>query len=899
MSSFRRIFTRRRLDAELSEEIEGHIQERAEYLIGQGVEPEQSLEQARRNFGNVVLARERSVEVWQFRWLESLWADLRFAFHQLIKSPGYALTAVLTLAIGIGANSAIFTVIDDAMLRSLPIEKPSELVSIGYRSPAGAHFIAVQFWPVMTELRSQLRGVTGLAGWSGSMVTVPDDRNTLRSVGANLVTGDAMTMLGIRPWLGRLITPSDDMPGGPAGGWPLVLDYGFWLSNYHGDPSIVGRHLRISGRAAVVVGVLPPDFHGLYVGEPQKLFLPLHFLSALAATPDQDPFLHPDRLAVLDVARLQPGTTLGALNAQLQAISPAVMRTLLPPRIRSAPLWRNAHLAAEPTGRGFSEIANDYSKPLLLIQGIVLAVLLLCCVNLAGLQTAKLQARRHEFAVRSSLGASRLRIFQQCLVESLLLALLGAVFAAGLAWASVRTISGFFTPAGYGEPIQLQPDAHILVFTAAIALLATLLFGLIPAALSGCIAPASVLKTRGTNARREPLRHRLFVPAQFALALALVFTAGLFTHTLVRLRNNHPGFNPDHVMEVCAQFQALKKSPAEIMELYRSMTGFLRASPGVESAAYTWVTPLTGFVPKVNAHSVARPQNDHSIAYNDVSGGYFTTVGTHVLAGREFTERDRDRSTCIVNEAAARLLFPGEQPLGDSLKAVKGGTNGGSKFAATCRVVGIVENARYSSLRDPAPPTIYFPACESTIMAGSYANNLVFFIRSHSASEAVSAYRGALARFAPTTGYMTFLPLSEQLDQSIGSERLIAELSNGFAAIALLLSGIGLFGVLTLRVQQKLPEMGVRLAVGASRAHIFAWVLRDAFSMLAIGSTGGVLLIALTSTFTRRFLYDTSPVQIGVAVNALLILISVALLAALLPAQRAARLDPIQVLRNE
>jgi ABC-type antimicrobial peptide transport system permease subunit len=281
-----------------------------------------------------------------------------------------------------------------------------------------------------------------------------------------------------------------------------------------------------------------------------------------------------------------------------------------------------------------------------------------------------------------------------------------------------------------------------------------------------------------------------------------------------------------------------------------------------------------------------------------VGDDYFATIGTRVLAGREFNQQDRDRSTCIVNQTAAQLLFAGGNALDNSLTAnYPGGRE--SRFTADCRVVGIVENARYSSLRDPAPPTVYFPASQSTVAAGGYNNNLVFFIRSRSAGDAISAYRGALARFAPSTGYMVFLPLSDQVDQSLGSERLIAQLSSVFAAIALLLSGIGLFGVLALRVQERRSEMGVRLAIGASRAHILGLVLRDALSMLAIGSVAGIVLIAATTAFTRRFLYDTSPMQMSVAVGALLTLVAIALLASLLPACRAAWLNPIQVLREE
>ena len=888
-----------RIRAEISAELESHLQMHIDDNLRAGMALEEARRQALIRLGGLEQTRQAVRDRSTLLWMETLVQDLKFAFRQLIKSPGYTLTAILTLALGVGANSAIFTVINDAMLRSLPVQRPDRLVTIGYRSPDVSQFLAVQFWPVMQVLQQRLRGVSGLAGWSGSMVTMPDDQDTLRSVGANLVTGNAFSMLGVRPVLGRLLTTSDDVPGGPTGGWPVVLDYGFWLSNFHGDPAVVGRQMHISGQPAVVVGVLPPDFHGLFVGNPQKLYLPLHFLSALAANPQQDPFLHPENLAVLAVARLDPGTTLSALNAGLAAMSPS-LRSLEPQRVQHEPEFHTAHLAAESARRGFSEIAEDYAKPLLLIQSIALAVLLLCCVNLAGLQMARVQARQQEFAVRSALGAGRGRILRQCLVESLLLAALGALFAAGLAWVSVRTISGFFTPAGSAASIQLQPDATVLLITAVFALLTALLFGMAPAWLAGNVSPAAVLKNRGTNARHHLLRQRIFVPAQFALALALVFSSGLFMHTLVRLRNNVEGFNPRHVMEVCAQFQALKKSPDEIMQLYHSMTDALRSSPGVQAASFTWVTPLTGFAPKLNASSFAHAQQAHSITWNDVGDGYFATVRTRILAGRDFTRADHDRSTCVLNEAAASLLFSGAQPLGDSIKAQTPEENGViGAFTTVCRVVGIVENARYSSLRDPAPPTVYFPASASTVGRGSYSNNLVFFIRSQNARDAISAYRAALARFAPNTGYMTFLPLTEQVDQSIGSERLIARLSGIFAGVALLLSGIGLFGVLALRVQQRRAEIGVRLAVGASRGRILALIFRDALSMLATGTVAGIALIAGTSIFVRRFLYDTSPLQIGVVLSTVLILAAVGIVATMVPALRAANVDPMDALRAE
>jgi predicted permease len=891
MHWLRNLFFRKQANDDLAEEIEEHIAESTTALIEQGRDPAQATREARRAFGNRTLAREPSVEVWQWRSLENLWADLRFALHQLRKSPGYTLTAILTLAIGIGANAAIFTLIDDIMLRSLPVSHPEQLVEIGYRNPSASALINGQSIRTFTYLREHTVGLSDLFLWGGDVVSISDDRGTLRSIDGTFATGNALSMLGIRPYLGRLLTPADDVAGGPEGGWPVVLDYGFWLANYHGDPGIIGKHITISSRAAIIVGVLQPSFTGLLVGNPEQLYLPMHFASEIAPSPDQDPYKHADRLFGFAIGRLRQGVSLSTLNAELGTESPSVMHALISPAMLASPRLHNATLAAQSARRGLSFLETDYRQPLFLLQGIVLLVLLLCCINLGGLQLARVQARQHEFAVRSALGAGRGRLLQQCLTESLLLAITGSLVAAGIAWSSTATLGAFLTSAASGDSMALPPDARVLLVTTVLALVATLLFGLLPAWIAGRMSPGTLLKSQGVQQRANTLPRRIFIPAQFALALVLVLGAGLFSQTLLRLRSNHAGFNPAHIMEVRTQFQALKKTPVEIAALYRSMSDDLRNQPGVQSAAYGWVTPLDGFVPKAIAHSAAQTHIDHSIAFNEVSDGYFSTMGTRPLAGREFTADDRDHSTCIVNQSAARALFAGVA-LGNTLQASK-------NLDDACRIVGIVEDARYSSLRDPAPPTLYLPAVAATFRDGTFTNNLVFLIRSQTDAEAIAAYRATLARYAPDTGVMTFLPLRDQVDQSLGSERLIAILTNIFAAIALLLSGIGIFGLLALLVQERTPEIGVRIAVGATRAHLLRMVLGEALRMVGIGSVAGLALASIGYVFIRRFLYGASTADIRIAVVSLAILIVVALLAAAVPARRAAALDPILALRAE
>ena len=890
----RNLFLRRRVRDELAEEIRQHIAEHTEELLAQGRSPVEASHEARRNFGNATLIHERSVETWQWRWLENLWADLRFALHQFRKSPGYTLTAILTLAIGIGANAAIFTLVDDVLLRSLPVSYPEQLIEIGFRNRASGEFIHGQSLALIDALHGHTASLEAISAWDVGMVSLPDSQGTLRSIRASLVTGNGLSLLGVQPYLGRLLMPSDDVIGGPEGGWPVVLDYGFWRANYRGAATVIGRHITVSSHPAVIVGVLPRGFDGLQTGLPSQVYMPSHFVSEISSSwSGDDPYAHPEQISQFAVGRLRIGSSLAGLNAELAAASPALMQATLSPQALAGPRLQNTFIAAQSASRGIPFLEREYRQPLLLLQAIVSLILLLCCVNLGGLQVARVQARQHEFAVRSALGAGRIRILQQCLTESLLLALIGSLLAAWLAWTSTTVLSTFLTPAGAVRNTSLHPNAHVLVFTTALAFLVTLLFGLAPAVLAGHIASFSLLKTQAAHRRTGTLRRRIFVPLQFALALVLVFGAGLFTQTLLRLRSSQLGFQPSRIMEITAQFQSLRKTPAEIAALYRSMVASLRDAPGVQAATTAAITPLKNYAPGAIVRVVGSQQNQ-PLDYNVVGDEYFSTLGTRLLAGREFTAGDSDSSICILSQTAAHLLFPTGSPIGEMLKV----RDEREPVNAACRIIGVAEDARYTSLRDPAPPTLYLPMNVSSFHGG-YSNNKYFLIRAHTDAEAIAAYRAALARYAPDTGVMTFLPLRDQVDQSLGSERLIAMLTTAFAGIALLLSAIGIFGLLALRVQERTRELGVRIAVGATRMHLLRMVLGDALRMVLLGSACGLALAAIGYQFIRRFLYGVSSADIGTALASLAVLIAVAMIAAAIPARRAALLDPIQALRTE
>ena len=890
-----RLFLRKQLRDDLGQEMAGHLEAKINALEDEGLPRAEAERRARIAFGNMPLMTERSAAQWRFSLIESIWADMKLALHKLTKAPGYAAVAILTLALGIGATTTIFTILNVAMLRSLPVRKPSELVSIAIKSPMQPRPIDAISVRLADAIRERSHSYSEIAGWNGNMVAVRDEAGALRSVPASLGTGNALPMLGLRPYLGRLIGPTDDVPGGPVGGWPVVLGYDFWLSNFLGDPAVVGKQITVSGQPAVIVGVMPRSFEGIFIGSPSKLYLPGHFASALAASAEQDPYQHPEERFELALGRLAPGVSMQQANAELGSSFSAVWRDLLPARVRSQPFLRGATLVLTPANRGFSQLETQYGSSLLMLQGVVLLVLLLCCVNLGGLQLAQVQRHQQEFAIRSALGAGRARILRQCLTESLLLAIPGSLLAAGIAWLATPTLGAFLTPAGSAESTLIRPDTSVLLFTTLLAGVTTLLFGLMPALRAGNIAPATVLKGQGTHQRTSSLRRNVLISGQFALALVLVFGAGLFTQTLSRLRGNHAGFEPAHVLEVCAQFQTLKKTPAEVASMYHLMTAKLRSSPGVEAAAFTWVTPLTGFAPTLHVHSVAHAQDEHSMTFNEVSDGYFSTIGTRLLSGREFSPDDADRTVCIVNRAAAMTLFQTPNALGESLK----GEYTNAKWTAVCRVVGVVEDARYSTLRDAAPATVYFPAGPPALARGGYDNNFVFFMRAAHDADSMAAYRAALAEYGDNTAYAAFLPLEEQVDQSLGSERLISMLSSAFAGVALLLSGIGIFGLLALRVQQRKNEIGVRMAIGANRATVLGMVLREAVMMIATGTLIGAAIALGCGVLVRKFLYGVSVADPWVAVASIGILFAVGLVAAAIPARRAAMLNPMLSLRSE
>ncbi len=830
--------------------------------------------------------------------IESWYRDFVLGLRGLRKRPIFCLTAILTLALGIGANTAIFTLLYGLLLRSLPVAQPWRLVRINLAGPIPGHGTQ-EFglsWLMLEQLRRQQQSFTDISAWMPSIrVYARDSEGTLRMYPATLMSGNAFDVLGVKPYLGRVLVPSDDVLGGPPQGWPVVLSYGFWNERFARDPQIIGKRIEISNVPFSVAGVTPMEFQGVQAGDRPQVYLPMHFAEAIYG----DKLSAPEAFFWCDpIGRLKPGVTLAQANAEIAVYKDALLERFIPQKYRDTTfvrILRNCRLQVTSGRTGIPFDDPTILKPLWLMQGLVGVVLLLCCVNVAGLMLSRIYQRRHEFAVRSAVGAGRWRLVRQYLTESFVIAAAGALLGALLAWIGSQALLTFFMDPKAQWGLTVPLDRTVFLVTAILAVLSTLLFGAVPAWLAGRAELGMLLKSR-TLAGRRQIAGRAFVPIQVALSLVLVAVAGLLSESLIRMRSEHLGFDVSHITLTATQFQNLPQKGDALLDLYQRMVDRLNEMPGILSAAITWLTPLTnrqvtsGFQAMSEGPS---PPEDKNMAYNDVGPGYFRTMRIGILAGREFERQERDRSRCILNQSAANYLFPHQQPIGQYVRSTDK-----QQFpeGATCQVIGVAEDAKYASLREPPPRTIYFPMNKSTIQIG---HNMVFLMRSAREAEAIAAYRRTLAEFAPTTALLRFATLRQQMDDSIGSQRLITVLSNFFAGLALFLSAIGLYGLLASSVAQRTSEIGVRLALGAQRGGVVRMILYEALRLVAAGILLGAVALLFVARFVRDMLYGISVFNPATLAGTVALLAAVAFLAALIPARRAASLDPMEALRLE
>lgn len=898
---FAMLFCRGREGHHLDAELQFHLDQQIAENIAAGMSPEEARYAAMRSFGNTTVLREQTRETWSWTWAEQLLQDIRFALRQLWRSPGFVLVTVLTLMLGIGANTAIFTLMNALLLKSLPVFEPNRLAHIGLSldtSNIAAQNIPLNF-KMIESLERRAHSFSGIIGWGASEFDLKegDSRHVYPGV---FVRGNTFDVLGIHPAVGRLLMPADDQQGGGPDGWAAMISHQFWVEHYHADPSAIGRHVILSDNGVTIVGVMPEGFEGIITTSRPDFYLPLEYEPVVRGGASM---LHqPGSLWLTTLARLKPGVTLAQAASDVAAIFPRVMDDTLPPQVRHQPVVDHARLDVQSGHAGWSFLRQQYEQPLLFLQLLVGVVLLICCANLAGLGLARASARQHEFALRVALGAARSRMLRQILVESFLLAVPGALFGLGFAWAVCRMLLRFMTDRNAAASISAHPDTLVLFATATCAVLCSLLFGIAPAWIASRAAPEPALRrtTKGTTRTEKSRLRQGFVCVQIALTLALVVVAGLFSTTLVRLHTGNNGFRTKNVLFAHTDFSHLSQKGEAVVQLYRQMTRRMEELPGVDAASIAAITPVSGsynnadFSILDNKAGTISKIKQHA-AIDAIGPHYFSAMGTRMLAGRDFLNRDANANTCILNRSAASAFFPSRSAIGGTIRRYQANMNTGQTATNDCEVIGVVEDAKYRDLRQPAPSTVYFPVEASS----ENLDSMTLVIHAHSLSEARDAYKKTLHEFAASAPEVDPIPFAVQFDDSIASERLLASLSNFFAALALLLSGIGIYGLIAWTVTQRTMEFGVRMALGSTRIGILLLVLRQIAGLTLVGILAGGVAAFFSARSIHSFLFGVVPGSPGILVSSACILCAIALFAALIPARRAVSIDPVEALRTE
>lgn len=888
MTWFKQLFSRRRLYSDLSGEIQEHLEEKIDDLVASGMSRKEASAAARREFGNVNLVEEDSRAVWRWASVESVFADVRYALRMLRKTPGFTLIAITILALGIGSNAAVFSLIDALLLRSLAVPDPQELVKITFGPPGKPGMLS---GPMFDRLRERQSSFTDLFGWTNSPMVLTEN-GVSRPIQAAYATGSAFPTLKLKPRLGRLLEWQDDEASG-ANGFAAVISEAFWLEHFRGDAGALGQTIIVNGAVATIVGVMPRSFNGITVDYAPQVVLPFAFDVALRGK-ESDRF-ESSSIWLFAMGRLKPGVSHTQAQANLAAIADDVLKEALPADYQKIDYLRSGGLSLSPGRTGNSPLGKAYARPLWTLQALVGLLLIICCANLASLQLSRSLNRQHELVVRSALGAGRLRLVRQLVIESAMLAAMGAAAGVLLSQWMSSLLVRYVEQSDFPVFLDLRPNAAIFAWTIGLAALTVILAGVLPALNMTRFDSEAMLrsgKQRGLSGKKNRLAARL-LPLQVALSLLLVSVALLFALSTGKLLRMDPGFRVKGVTFFQVDFERRTEKGEARLELYRKMVDAMRHSPGVEAASILAVRPLgeAGIDQSAAPVEGTGPEAKH-LFQNIVWPDYFATAGTRVLAGREFSAFDRSGAppVCIVNQTAANFFFPQQIALAKHIRSTMPVTT-----RPTCEIVGVVADAKYSSLRQPTPPTIYY----SYEQVSETQFDLGFITRSRDTSAAVAAFNDALHRFAPDTPLMPAVTMQRQLEDSVGRDRLLAVMSLFLGGLALLLTSIGLYGLETQRVTQRTAEIGLRMALGAQRRDVLWSILREAGMFFVVGVPIGLALTAITSRFIGSLLYEIAPLDPRIHGGTVLAMLAVGFLAAYLPARRAMRVDPMVALRYE
>ena len=817
--------------------------------------------------------------------------DLRLAWRALRNAPVVSAAAVLSLALGIGANTAIFSVVDALLLRPLPVRQPDRLVTVssgfalgyGFKAGAGMNY---EMW---TRMRERARMFEDGFAWAPARVDLSQG-GEMQPADALFTSGGFFTTLGVPALLGRTFTTVDDRTGGGPDGLVAVIGYTLWQRRFNGAADVIGQTLPVDGVPCTIIGVMPPSFFGIEVGQPFDVALPLATEPAIRGA--RASLHNPAALMLTVMFRLAPGQPLEAATASLRAMQPDILGLSGNPA-RSPPAMLKDPYVLVPAASGTSDrsaLRRDYTRPLLIVLAVVVLVLLVACVNIANLLMIRAAERRHEMSVRLALGGSQWRLARQLLAESLVLALLGS--AAGLLfarWASRVVVASLSTP-DTRVSLDMPLDWRILAATAALAVLTAIVFGTGPAFRASRTAPIEALRPHGRSGAASAARAGAPVVLQVALSLVLLVAAGLFLSTFRRLTAVPLGFDAGRILVVDVDTARASADAASRLDYFQQIADASRSVPGVAHAAASVLTP---FNRATKSPFFADPARVHELV---VSPGYFLTYGQTLRAGRDFDSHDSATSArvVVVNESYARRFFPNRDALTATLDSGPCAPRRGR-----CTIVGVVSDAVSGALRTGPRPTIYFPLAQSAGLGPPGRTTISVSLRSAAGSPVPLApgVAEALTRFDRRLSF-SYRPIEQDIAAALTQERLLAALSGFFGGLALLLSALGLYGVTAYAAARRRSEIGIRLALGATPRRVVAMVLRRTLTLTSLGMLTGAAASLWASRFVATLLFGVQARSVPAIAAACLVLIAVAALASAIPAVRASRIDPAQALRD-
>jgi predicted permease len=893
-------FRRGKMESGLDRELLYHVERRTSDLEKTGLSTEAARRQALQEIGGVAQVQEEVRDVWLSRWLRDFAYDFRFSARSFLRTPSFSVTAVLSLVLGIGATTAVYSLVDQVVLHALPVREPERLVLIDWKGDPVANTFGswnLMSYPICRDLNKQTQFFSGVFCRALTWVSLSSGSD-YRAATAEIVSGNYFTVLGVGPALGRVIEQDDD--GLPNANPVAVLSYDYWQAQFGGAADVIGRKVLVNRHPLTIIGVAAPSFKGIDVGEVPSIWIPASISSQ--AIPGFDKFLDRRTRWMQVLGRLNQGMTAQEAQAGLQPWFKAMLQEdmrlasfpLITPERRQA--FLNSTLVITPAPQGHSPLKRRLLEPLWVLFAVTAVLLGLACLNVSGLFLARGSARDREIATRLALGASPWRIGRQLLADSLLIGFVGGLLGIAVAPIAVRTLVAFIPRDVAPTALHASVDLRLLCFAFYVSVGAGLLSGLTPAWQAGRRSVAQSLRERGGTAFGGVRLRKIIVTAQIALTLTLVVGAALFLRSLDALMAKGPGFTTSSLVSFRVDPLQSGYTPAEGTRLMRRIDEAIRESSITQTSAIARYALLTGgsWSDPVTISAGKRITTDRDVNLNSVTPDFFKTMGIQVIAGRNFDQRDMREPgaegyrSAIVNEAFVKRYLGGRNPLG--VRICEGS---GPDAEPDVEIVGVMSDFSYRGLREESEQA-FFPFFEGDSDGG------VFYVKVHGTPESfLPSIRTIVQGVDPTLAMTDFRTVNEQLDRSLNTEHLLATLSSSFGTLALLLSLVGLYGVMSFVVTQRTREIGIRLALGATRWSAIWLVLRDASAMILAGIGIGLLFVLALGRLVQSQLYDVKsfdPLAIGITV---LILCSAGLCAALIPAHRASGVDPTNALRVE